>query len=102
MDRVRGTFFLHGAAGFVHNLRVRAYTLNSPGPIVINLFSRIPMGSAASRDAIKAIRDWAIEGARSPLNQNANRATEVFGSLVFNDEVQQSRLPKPAYRALRR
>jgi glutamine synthetase len=60
------------------------------------------MGSAASRDAIKGIRDWAIDDARSPLNQNANRATEVFGSLVFNDEVQQSRLPKPAYRALRR
>jgi glutamine synthetase len=60
------------------------------------------MGSAASRDAIKAIRDWAIEEARSPLNQNSSRATEVFGSLVFNDEVQQSRLPKPAYRALRR
>jgi glutamine synthetase len=60
------------------------------------------MGSAASRDAIKAIRDWAIDEARSPLNQNSTRATEVFGSLVFNDEVQQSRLPKPAYRALRR
>jgi glutamine synthetase len=60
------------------------------------------MGSAASRDAIKAIRDWAIDEARSPLNQNSTRATEIFGSLVFNDEVQQSRLPKPAYRALRR
>jgi glutamine synthetase len=60
------------------------------------------MGSAASRDAIKSIRDWATESAHAPLNQNANRATEVFGSLVFNDEVQQSRLPKPAYRALRR
>src|SRR5689334_2913535 len=60
------------------------------------------MGSSASRDAITTIRDWAIEGAQSPLTQNASRATEVFGSLVFNDEVQQSRLPKPAYRALRR
>jgi glutamine synthetase len=60
------------------------------------------MGSAASRDAIKAVRDWAIDEARLPLNPSASRATEVFGSLVFNDEVQQSRLPKPAYRGLRR
>ncbi len=60
------------------------------------------MGSAASKDAIKAIRDWAVDNGRSPLNQNASRATEVFGSLVFNDEVQQSRLPKPVYKALRR
>jgi glutamine synthetase len=59
------------------------------------------MGSAASKDAIKAIRDWAVDNGRSPLNQNS-RATEVFGSLVFNDEVQQSRLPKPVYKALRR
>ena len=28
-------------------------------------------------------------------------AAEAFGSLVFNDKVQQERLPKPAYRALR-
>ncbi len=60
------------------------------------------MGSAASKDAIKAIRDWAVDNGRSPLNQNSSRATEVFGSLVFNDEVQQSRLPKPVYKALRR
>jgi glutamine synthetase len=29
------------------------------------------------------------------------KATDIFGSLVFNDKVQQERLPKPAYRALR-
>jgi glutamine synthetase len=29
------------------------------------------------------------------------KATDAFGSLVFNDKVQQERLPKPAYRALR-
>ena len=29
------------------------------------------------------------------------KATDAFGSLVFNDKVQQDRLPKPAYRALR-
>jgi glutamine synthetase len=29
------------------------------------------------------------------------KASEIFGSLVFNDKAQQERLPKPAYRALR-
>jgi glutamine synthetase len=29
------------------------------------------------------------------------KATEVYASLVFNDKLQQERLPKPAYRALR-
>jgi hypothetical protein len=38
MDGAGGTFFLHGAAGIVHNLRVRAYTLKSPGPVVFNNF----------------------------------------------------------------
>ena len=57
------------------------------------------MGSAALGDAVKNIRDWAMtEGrqARMPA-----RVSDVFGSLVFNDQVQQARLPKPAYRALR-
>jgi glutamine synthetase len=59
------------------------------------------MGSAASRDAIKAVRDWAVNDPR--VGQNApSRATEVFGSLVFNDDVQRTRLPKPMYKALRR
>ncbi|HEY8550209.1 MAG TPA: glutamine synthetase III [Vicinamibacterales bacterium] len=58
------------------------------------------MGSAASREAIKAIREWAMtEGRKSSVN---GRATEIFGSLVFNDEVQKARLPKPVYKALRR
>src|SRR5262245_53189781 len=58
------------------------------------------MGSAILGEAISAIRDWSVteakEEARGP------RATESFGSLVFNDEVQQTRLPKPVYHALRR
>jgi glutamine synthetase len=57
------------------------------------------MGSVVLGEAIGAIRDWSVtEGkeARSP------RANEGFGSLVFNDEVQQARLPKPIYHALRR
>ena len=57
------------------------------------------MGSAALGDAIRSIRDWSMtEGrhAKPPV-----RVGEVFGSLVFNDQVQQSRLPKAVYRALR-
>jgi glutamine synthetase len=57
------------------------------------------MGSAALGDAIRNIRDWSMtEGrqAKPPVN-----VSDVFGSLVFNDQVQQARLPKVAYRALR-
>src|SRR6202023_814571 len=55
------------------------------------------MGSRALGDAIGAIRDWSVTEAKEP---RAARATEAFGSLVFNDEVQQTRLPKPIYHAL--
>jgi glutamine synthetase len=58
------------------------------------------MGSSASREAIIAIRDWAVNGARS-LN-GVHTTPQSFGSLVFNDDVQRSRLPKPVYQALRR
>src|SRR6476620_6147890 len=47
------------------------------------------MGSAALTEAITSIREWSLN------------AGENFGSLVFNDKVQQERLPKAAYRALR-
>ncbi|HEX4824806.1 MAG TPA: glutamine synthetase III [Candidatus Polarisedimenticolaceae bacterium] len=58
------------------------------------------MGSSASRDAINAIRDWAVNEAR---NLNGVKVTpQSFGSLVFNDDVQRSRLPRPVYQALRR
>jgi glutamine synthetase len=58
------------------------------------------MGSAASRDAIKAIRDWAMtEGRAAP---STTRSSDMFGKLSFNDDIQQARLPKPAYQALRR
>src|SRR2546425_6687989 len=57
------------------------------------------MGSTVLGDAISAIRDWSVTEAKDPRSP---RATEAFGSLVFNDEVQQTRLPKPAYHALRR
>jgi glutamine synthetase len=57
------------------------------------------MGSAILGEAISAIRDWSVTEAKEPRGA---RATEAFGSLVFNDEVQQTRLPKPVYHALRR
>jgi glutamine synthetase len=57
------------------------------------------MGSAILGEAISAIRDWSVTEAKEPRGP---RATEAFGSLVFNDEVQQTRLPKPVYHALRR
>jgi len=50
-------------------------------------------------EAIGSIRNWSVTEAKEP---RAARATEAFGSLVFSDEVQQTRLPKPIYHALRR
>ena len=57
------------------------------------------MGSAALRDAIQGIIDWGetVGGVSGGLP----KATEAFGSLTFNDEVQKARLPKTAYAALR-
>src|SRR5438105_1555860 len=57
------------------------------------------MGSAVLGEAISAIRNWSVTEAKEP---RAARVTEAFGSLVFSDEVQQTRLPKPIYHALRR
>ena len=53
------------------------------------------MGSAALGDAIRSIHDWAMtEGRQATMPA---RVSDIFGSLVFNDQVQQARLPKPAY-----
>jgi glutamine synthetase len=57
------------------------------------------MGSAALSEAIKSIRDWSMNENRAVIAPG--KAGDLFGSLVFNDKVQQERLPKPAYRALR-
>src|SRR5689334_10811149 len=57
------------------------------------------MGSAVFGEAIGAIRDWSVSASKQP---RTTTATASFGSLVFNDEVQQARLPKPVYQALRR
>jgi glutamine synthetase len=57
------------------------------------------MGSAVLGEAIGAIRDWSVTESETPRGM---RATETFGSLVFNDAVQQARLSKSTYQALRR
>jgi glutamine synthetase len=57
------------------------------------------MGSAALGEAVKGISAWATEGMRhlsKPVNVN-----DVFGSLAFNDQIQQARLPKSVYKSLR-
>jgi len=57
------------------------------------------MGSAALSEAIKSIGEWSMNEGRTTTTPA--KATDAFGSLVFNDKVQQERLPKAAYRALR-
>jgi glutamine synthetase len=57
------------------------------------------MGSAALSEAAKSIRDWSINEGRAAVVPS--KAAEAYASLVFNDKVQQDRLPKPVYRALR-
>jgi glutamine synthetase len=57
------------------------------------------MGSAVLGEAISSIRDWSVTDGKEKRDA---RVTGTFGSLVFNDEVQQVRLPKPVYHALRR
>ncbi|MBI2186367.1 MAG: glutamine synthetase III, partial [Acidobacteria bacterium] len=57
------------------------------------------MGSVALFEAAKSIRDWSIREGRAGATPAT--AVEAFASLVFNDKVQQERLPKPVYKALR-
>jgi glutamine synthetase len=57
------------------------------------------MSSTVLGEAISAIRDWSMKEAKK---SSGPHASEIFGSLVFNDQVQKARLPKTAYRALRR
>ena len=56
------------------------------------------MGSAVLGEAITAIRAWSTV----EMKGAAPGSADSFGSLVFNDTVQQARLPKPVYQALRR
>jgi glutamine synthetase len=52
------------------------------------------------QDAARSIIEWGKNGQR--LSGPRAKATEIFGSLTFNDEVQRRRLPREVYRALRR
>jgi glutamine synthetase len=57
------------------------------------------MGSAVLGDAISAIRAWSMNETKGSGGLGAD---DAFGSLVFNDALQQARLPKPVYQALRK
>jgi glutamine synthetase len=58
------------------------------------------MGSAGTGGAISAIRDWSVTA--KEREQPTTRAADTYGSMVFNDGMQEKRLPKAAYQALRR
>ena len=58
------------------------------------------MGSAVLGGAIGAIRDWSVTA--KDREQSTTRAADTYGSMVFNDGMQEKRLPKAAYQALRR
>ena len=57
------------------------------------------MGSAALSEAARSIRDWSLNAGRT--STPTVTSPDAFGSLVFHDKLQQERLSKPAYRALR-
>jgi glutamine synthetase len=59
----------------------------------------VVMGSAALDEAIKGIRHWAMTEGRKI--QAPAQVKDIFGMRVFNDKVQQARLPKPVYNSLR-
>jgi glutamine synthetase len=57
------------------------------------------MGSSALHDATNSIIEWSKTAVRAA---SPPKATELFGSLTFNDEMQRRRLPRDVYKALRR
>src|SRR3954471_13269769 len=58
------------------------------------------MGSKAAGGAVDAIREWSTTIGKETGTPSDSKV--LFGSLVFNDEVQQKRLPPAVYAALRR
>jgi glutamine synthetase len=58
------------------------------------------MGSSALQDAAKSIIEWSMTNGQASAARP--KATDIFGSLTFSDEVQRRRLPRDVYRALRR
>ncbi len=59
------------------------------------------MGSASSGHAIRSISEWGTTLSQRPVTAGG-KMSDDFGSLTFSDQVQRARLPKDAYRALRR
>ncbi len=58
------------------------------------------MGSASSKDAIRNINEYGTSLRNTA--SSIHKASEEFGSLTFNEEVQRARLPKDVFRSLRR
>jgi glutamine synthetase len=58
------------------------------------------MGSSALQDAAKSIIEWSMKNGQTAAGRP--KATDIFGSLTFSDEVQRRRLPRDVYRALRK
>jgi glutamine synthetase len=58
------------------------------------------MGSSATQNATNSIIEWGIKNGKA--SGTRPKATEIFGSLTFGDEVQRRRLPRDVYKALRR
>jgi glutamine synthetase len=59
------------------------------------------MGSASSNDAIRNINEYGTSLRNTAPTPN-RKASDEFGSLTFNEEVQRARLPKDVFRSLRR
>ncbi|MCA1584327.1 MAG: glutamine synthetase III [Acidobacteria bacterium] len=57
------------------------------------------MGSAALGEAVKTIREWTMNEGRQ--TGTPAKVQDLFGALVFNDKMQQTRLPRAVYKALR-
>src|SRR5579862_5261263 len=79
---------------------IRRELFREGGVFVFSREVSAAMSVSPLHDATKGIIDW---GTRSNHVSAARpKATEIFGSLTFSDDVQRRRLPRDAYRALRR
>jgi glutamine synthetase len=58
------------------------------------------MGSSALQHATNSIIEWGIKSGQAPAARP--KATDIFGSLTFGEDNQRRRLPRDAYKALRR
>jgi glutamine synthetase len=57
------------------------------------------MGSSALQDASKSIIEWGKAASQPAMARS--KATEIFGSLTFNEPAQRQRLPRDVFKALR-